>query len=118
MPAPPTPNAIFCQRLKAARLAAGLSQKQLGIRAGLDEFVASTRINRYEVGVHEPDLSMAQRLAEVLGVPLAYFYAQDERLARWILGFATLSSTQQDAVLSQFPVAERRMAASSVPEGR
>lgn len=104
MSAPPTPNVLFCQRLKAARLAAGLSQKQLGIRAGLDAFVASTRINRYEVGVHEPDLSMAHRLAEVLGVPLAYFYAQDDRLARWILGFAALALTEQDALLAQLPV--------------
>lgn len=103
MPAPSTPSPIFCQRLKAARLAAGLSQKQLGIRAGLDEFVASTRINRYEVGVHEPDLSMAQRLAEVLEVPLAYFYAQDDRLARCILGFAALAPSEQDALLAQLP---------------
>lgn len=35
---------IFCKRLKEARLAAGLSQKKLGIAAGIDEFVASTRI--------------------------------------------------------------------------
>lgn len=107
MSAPPTPNAIFCQRLKTARLVAGLSQKQLGIQAGLDEFVASTRINRYEVGVHEPDLSMAQRLAEVLEVPLAYFYAQDERLARCILGFATLPLSEQDDWLARLPVSVR-----------
>lgn len=41
---------IFCKRLKEARTAAGLSQKKLGIAAGIDEFVASTRINRYEKG--------------------------------------------------------------------
>ncbi|EDH9073974.1 transcriptional regulator, partial [Salmonella enterica subsp. enterica serovar Agbeni] len=34
---------IFCKRLKEARLAAGFSQKKLGIAAGIDEFVASTR---------------------------------------------------------------------------
>jgi len=33
------------KRLKEARLAAGLSQKQLGIAAGIDEFSASPRCN-------------------------------------------------------------------------
>ena len=49
-------------RLKQARLAAGLSQKMLGIEAGIDAFVASTRINRYELGVHKPDLLIVRRL--------------------------------------------------------
>ncbi|MGL4858243.1 MAG: helix-turn-helix domain-containing protein, partial [Enterobacteriaceae bacterium] len=65
----PTYHAVFCQRLKQARLAKGLSQKQLGIAAGIDEFVASTRINRYEKGVHEASIEVAQQLAEVLEVP-------------------------------------------------
>ncbi len=33
---------IFCKRLKEVRTAAGLSQKKLGIAAGIDEFVAKT----------------------------------------------------------------------------
>ena len=56
------------KRLKQARLAAGLSQKQLGIEAGIDEGVASTRINRYEMGVHKPDPSVAVALGKVLKV--------------------------------------------------
>jgi transcriptional regulator with XRE-family HTH domain len=62
-------------RLKQARVAAGLSQKMLGIEAGIDAFVASTRINRYELGIHKPDLLIVRRLAEVLKVPMAFFYA-------------------------------------------
>jgi transcriptional regulator with XRE-family HTH domain len=62
-------------RLKQARVAAGLSQKMLGIEAGIDAFVASTRINRYELGIHKPDLLTVRRLAEVLKVPMAFFYA-------------------------------------------
>nr|WP_314710740.1 helix-turn-helix transcriptional regulator [uncultured Comamonas sp.] len=65
-------------RLKQARLAAGLSQKMLGIEAGIDAFVASTRINRYELGIHKPDLLTVRRLAEVLKVPMAFFYADTE----------------------------------------
>jgi transcriptional regulator with XRE-family HTH domain len=90
---------VFQQRLKEARLEQGLSQKDLGIRAGLDPFVASTRINRYEVGVHEPNLSTARRLAETLGVPVAYLLAEDDRLARLILAFDGLSETRKNQLL-------------------
>ncbi len=75
------------RRLKEARTALGLSQKQLGIEAGLDEFVASTRINRYEVGVHAPDYPMAIRLARVLRVPVAFLYCDNDELAQMILAF-------------------------------
>ena len=78
-------------------MAAGLSQRQLGIKAGLDEFVASTRINRYETGVHEPDVGTTRRLAQVLAVPLSYLYADDDLLARMILAFAQLSRQKQQA---------------------
>ena len=86
---------IFCRRLKEARLAAGLSQKNLGIAAGIDEFVASTRINRYEKGVHEVDIGTAQKLADVLDIPLAYFYAQDDQLAHVVKHFHKLPKLLQ-----------------------
>jgi transcriptional regulator with XRE-family HTH domain len=73
---------IFCQRLKTARLAKGLSQKNLGILAGIDEFVASTRINRYEQGVHQASIEVVHQLAKALDVPPAYFYTDDEELAQ------------------------------------
>ena len=78
---------IFSRRLRQAREERGLSQRALGIEAGLDEFVASTRVNRYETGVHQPDLQTLQRLAAVLGLPVAYFYAEDDELARVIREF-------------------------------
>lgn len=77
----------FCKRLKEARLAKGLSQKQLGIAAGIDEFVASTRINRYEKGIHQADIETAKRMSEALGVPLAFFYAENDNLAEIIMKF-------------------------------
>lgn len=76
-----------------------LSQKQLGIDAGLDTFVASPRINRYEQGVHQPDLGTVERLAEALSVPAAYLFAGDERLARMILAFNMLSESDKDRLL-------------------
>lgn len=78
---------LFCLRLKEARLKKGLSQKELGKLARIDEFVASTRINRYEQGIHEASLDIVGRLAEALDVPLAYLYAEDDKLAEMILKY-------------------------------
>ncbi|GAA5104372.1 hypothetical protein GCM10023211_01890 [Orbus sasakiae] len=78
---------LFCLRLKEARFKKGLSQKELGKLAGIDEFVASTRINRYEQGIHEASLDTAGRLAEALDIPLAYLYAEDDKLAEMILNY-------------------------------
>lgn len=75
----------FQRRLKQERLAKGLSQKGLGIAAGIDEFVASTRINRYENGIHEADLATSHRLAQVLEISPSYFYEEDDALAEIIL---------------------------------
>jgi len=78
---------VYSRRLREAREVCGISQRNLGIDAGLDDFVASTRVNRYETGVHQPDLQTLQQLAKVLGLPLAYFYAEDDELARLIKDF-------------------------------
>ena len=90
---------IFCKRLKEARLAVGLSQKKLGMAIGLDEFVASTRVNRYELGVHKVDLEMAKKFAEVLEVPLAYFYAEDDNLAELVRRFEMLGDKAKSEVM-------------------
>ena len=78
---------VYSRRLREAREAFGISQRNLGIDAGLDDFVASTRVNRYETGVHQPDLQTMQQLAKVLDLPIAYFYAEDDELARLIKDF-------------------------------
>ncbi|HAT3901993.1 TPA: helix-turn-helix transcriptional regulator [Citrobacter koseri] len=91
---------IFCRRLKEARLAAGLSQKKLGIAAGIDEFVASTRINRYEKGVHEADIHTAQKLAQTLNIPLAYFYVENDQLATIVMNFDKLSEEDIGSIIA------------------
>lgn len=73
---------IFTKRFKQARKARGLTQEKLGIAIGLDEFVASTRINRYERGIHQPDFQILTQLAKVLDIPPAYFFADDELAAK------------------------------------
>jgi transcriptional regulator with XRE-family HTH domain len=90
---------VFQRRLKQARVLRQLSQKELGIQAGLDPFVASTRINRYELGVHEPDMATIERLASTLAVPAAYLFADDDRLARMILAFEQLPVAEKDRLL-------------------
>lgn len=94
-----TGNEVWAKRIKEARLAAALSQKELGIRAGLDPFVASTRINRYELGVHRADYLISQRLAEVLAVPVAYLFCDDDELAVAILLLHSLPGAKRRKVI-------------------
>jgi transcriptional regulator with XRE-family HTH domain len=95
-----TGNTVFGDRLKKARLRIGLSQKSLGIAAGLDPFVASARINRYELGIHKADYPFACRLAAVLSVPVAYFYADDDDLAELILLYGQASKRARSRLLA------------------
>ena len=90
---------IVAERLKEARLRAGISQKQLGIKAGIDAFSASARINQYERGKHMPDLQTLTRLAEVMKVPVPYFYAVDPELAAFIVAFSALGRLQRKRLL-------------------
>jgi transcriptional regulator with XRE-family HTH domain len=53
----------------------------------MDPGSAGTRINQYERGKHTPDCRTLAALARVLGVPLAYFYAEEDGLAAWILRY-------------------------------
>ncbi len=90
---------IVAERLKEARLQVGISQKQLGIQAGIDDFSASARINQYERGKHMPDLQTLTRLAAVLRVPVPYFYCEDADLAAVIVKFSTLAKAQRKRLL-------------------
>lgn len=90
---------IVAKRLKEARSRAGISQKQLGIKAGIDDFTASARINQYERGKHMPDLQTVTRLAAVLQIPVPYFYCQDAELADVIVKFSALGRAQRKRLL-------------------
>lgn len=94
-----THNRTFSKRLKEARLAKGLSQKQLGVLAGIDEFVASPRINRYEKGVHQANIDIVQQIADVLELPLAYFYTEDDDLASLISRWYKVDNGMRKKVL-------------------
>ena len=94
-------RSVFARRLRAARELKGVSQKQLGILAGIDQFVASARINQYERGKHVPDLQMAQRLAAELHVPVSYLYEPEDDLAELIRVLGGCSSDRLRELLTQ-----------------
>ena len=75
----------LAKRLKTARLAKQISQKHLGELAGIDELTASPRMNQYETGKHAPDYVTIKHIAGVLGVPVSYFYEEEDWRARMIL---------------------------------
>tara|TARA_B100000787_G_scaffold49004_1_gene35256 strand:- start:4811 stop:5179 length:369 start_codon:yes stop_codon:yes gene_type:complete len=85
------------RRLKHARVQRDLSQRSLGIAAGIDVASASARMNQYERGKHVPDYDTLCQLALVLDVPVPYFYANDME-AELLLDMASLSNDQQSLV--------------------
>lgn len=90
---------LFSRRLKVARLRSNFSQERLGVAAGMDAFSASARINQYERGRHMPDVLMSRRLAQVLGVPLSYFWAADDDEAELLRLFHALGGDGRKRVL-------------------
>ena len=100
MPSRHTTSHPIGKRLKQARLAAGLSQAQLGVRAGIDPSVASARINQYERQRHQPAFEIVRRLAVVLKKPAPFFYATDESLADLIAAYGRASAVERAKLLS------------------
>jgi len=99
---PTSIRSVFARRLKACRVDQGLSQRALGVLVGLPEDVAGVRINRYERAVHNCDIETAQRIASVLGVSVAYLYAETDDLAELIRQFSRMSAKEQEALLAKF----------------
>ncbi|MEI6895288.1 MAG: helix-turn-helix transcriptional regulator [Colwellia sp.] len=92
----PIPN-----RIKKARVHNKISQKELGIRIGLDENSASSRMNHYEKGRHTPDVATLKRMANELGVPLAYFFCESDLSAELSCLINELSEEEKTKLLSE-----------------
>ena len=105
---PTNPRSMFTKRLKEARLALGISQRELGRRIGLSEDVVSSRVTRYELGTSEPDFTTASKLAKELGVPLAYLLADNDALADIILAVAGMSPTEQRKMAAELRAKAKR----------
>jgi transcriptional regulator with XRE-family HTH domain len=86
-------------RLKEARKRKGISQRELGIRTGMDINVASARMNQYEKGKHAPDIEMLRRLAEELDAPLSYFFCDDVTSAEIVRHLEKLSEEGKQGIL-------------------
>lgn len=87
--------------MRARREALQWSQEKIGVLIGIDESSSRARISRYELGTHEPPVKTARLIADVLGVPLAYLYCEDDEVAELLLALRMLS-----------PLARRRAIAS------
>lgn len=87
------------ERLKTARTKVGISQRELGVRVGMDESSASGRMNHYEKGRHLPDVDTLRKLAEELGVPLNYFFCEDDLSAELACLISNLDKKAKDALI-------------------
>lgn len=95
---PKHPQSLFGLRLRAARERANLPQDRLGVLIGLDEGCSSARISRYETGIHQPQFEVAEKLAEALGVPTAYFYCADDHVAEVLLDLAGFTEIELTSI--------------------
>lgn len=96
-PSPPT-KSLFGRRLREARLRTGIAQDKLGVMIGLDEGSSSARMSRYENGVHEPPFIWVEKMADILNIPAAYFYCDDDRLAEIMLAYSALPERKRKSL--------------------
>jgi len=89
----------FGKRLKQAREKVGVSQKHLGILAGIDESNASAVMNQYERNTHIPKFGTVRNIARALNVPAAFFYTDEDELAELLLLYGALNKKKQNEIL-------------------
>lgn len=94
----PTP---IPQRLAQARKALGISQKELGIRLGMEPSSASGRMNHYEKGRHTPDYQTLERIAAELGVPISFFTCSSDLTAELYCLIDKLSDDEKQTLIRQ-----------------
>lgn len=88
-------------RLKQARTAKGISQKQLGIQLGMEPGTASARMNHYEKGKHTPDYTTLKAMADELGVPVAYFFCESESTAELLCLLERMTEEEKADLVKQ-----------------
>ena len=74
---PISPHAAFGQVLRKHRLAAELSQEQLGLESG----VQRNFISLIETGQNQPTISTIFKLATAMGIKPSKLIAETERIA-------------------------------------
>ena len=61
---------VNCERIKAARISAGLTQQQLGIMLGLPKETAQRNVSRWESGIRPVPKNKIISLMEILGLEI------------------------------------------------
>lgn len=67
---------IFAERLRKARLNKGIGSVELGKMLN----VGNSSVSRWEAGAREPSLDTISRIADILGVNVAYLVGEDDLL--------------------------------------
>ena len=93
---------VVGRRMRARREALQWSQEKIGVLIGIDESSSRARISRYELGTHEPPVKTARLIAEVLGVPLAYLYCEDDEVAELLLALRILSPSARHRIIDSW----------------
>ncbi|OOO17848.1 ImmA/IrrE family metallo-endopeptidase [Rhizobium sophoriradicis] len=114
-------------RLIVARQRAGLTMKELALKAGIEP----RTITGYEAGEYFPSEDVARRLARVLGFPISFFMADDVDIPRAegvsFRSMSKMTARQRDGaiaagaiafILSDWLESEFDLPASSVPDMR
>lgn len=86
--------------LKEVRLTFGISQKKLGILAGIDGHSASARMNQHEVCTHVPNFLTLQNIGKALGYPVAFFTSDDDLIAEIIYLVGKLPEVEKQKILN------------------
>lgn len=97
-------NNVVGRRMRARREELGWSQEKVGVLIGIDESSSRARISRYELGTHEPPVKTARLIADVLDVPLAYLYCEDEDVAMLLLKLRQLPEASRVLVLRAWQI--------------
>lgn len=85
------------QRLRLRRAFLKMSQSYLGERLG----VTYQQVQKYERGVNRIGAGRLFDMAQVLGVPIAYFYFGVEGVLQESIGFSDMESIQSFAASSE-----------------
>lgn len=122
---------VFARRVLEARKRAGLTQpkvKKLAENRGVGVSMAS--LSRYENGHQKPGVEIAQTLASIYGVTVAWLYgdevgvsvarpAEQRQLARWLRGLAAWLEEATDEggdVLSDLEASMGRIEATDLED--
>lgn len=95
-------TSVMGRRMRSRREALAWSQEKVGVEIGIDESASRARISRYELGTHEPPVKTARLIANVLGVPLAYLYCEDDAIAALLLALERLPQERRGPLLTQW----------------